>query len=725
MSATHRPLHKRADLTGRVARDHRFVESQPRRNLPSGFIAIFILIASTTNSSGGDPTLSSDQPIVFDFESQSLSAKGNATIEFEELHAIADKIQYFKAEGRAIAEGNVRLNFQSLRLLSPRLLYEVDSRQFSCEEFRAGFAPFYAEGKKTKGRPGEIEFEEATLYWQEPNPVSPNIKAKRFRIMPNRRIIAERVLIRVGKLPLFYLPRYSQRADESGLKIEGEVGFRGNLGAFLRSETLFPASSQWSLGATFDAYTERGILAGPTFGWGPFDATRRTIGDLRIAFINDSGPLGYDINGEPIENDRYFLNLHHLQSIGERVALTAEINLWSDSEITRDFRPEMFRHIQQPDNFVEALHFGKNSILSFFTRFHGNDFFVNRERVPEVRFDLVPSPFFRTRFLHRLAASYARLKDDSLRLSGPDFKTESDHLDFHYSIYRPLRINDWLNLLPKFGTRTTHYFDTLSTNRGFTRVLGEIGVDAEIKAYATWEVQNEMWNIDGLRHIVRPIVRYRYLPGGASGTEEIIPIDREVFNPSVPAIDLANIRSIDDLTDLNVIRLGVENLLQTRAAEYGSRNLAELHLYQDYHFNPRNDAANWSDFYTRLNLSPIQWLNFDLFNRFQFENLISIETRTQLSLNDGDIWRLVFASNNLRNEIDQYEVDFLLKFNERWMFRTRLRLDARKDEFTERVFALRQRVAGIWEVEYQVVFHEGSGRENDTSFNIRASLLTF
>lgn len=686
-----------------------------------GFLVCVVLFASTSVAPSDEPILSSDQPIVFDFEKQQFLARGDATIEYKDLHATADEIRYFKTKRQATASGNVRLNFQSLRLLSPRLLYDMDSRQFTCPEFRAGYFPFYAEGKGIKGRPGEIEFQEVNFYWREPTSVSPNFKAKHFTILPNERIIAKQVLVRIGKFPLFYLPSYSQKTGEFDSKIDSELGYRGNLGAVFKLETLFPVSSRWSMGAILDAYSERGFLAGSSFAWTKPDLTRRIVGDLKTAYISDSGPRSFDINGEPIKKDRYFFTFRHKQLHEKGLALAAEINLWSDSEITRDFRPESFRHYQQPDNFIEALYVTKRGILSLLTRFQGNDFFITRKRLPEVRFDMTTSPFFETRFFHRLAASYARIEDDSVI----DLKTKNERLDFLYSIYRPFRAKDWLNILPIFGTRLTHYFETLSSDGNFTRIMGELGIDAEIKAYAAWEIQSKIWDIDGLRHIFRPILRYRYLPGGASGKKKIIPIDREVFNTSLPPIDLANIRSIDDLLDLNVIRIGIENFLQTRAEEYGSRNLVKLNLYQDYHFNSTKNSGGWSDFFTQLNLSPVEWLDLDFFNRFQFDNLTSIETRTQLSINDGEIWTIGFSLNNLRNEINQCDVNFFYKLSERWGFRTRFRFDSLRNDFTERIFALRHRVSGIWEVEYQAVFHEGSTRENEISFNIRAGLLNF
>ena len=119
----------------------------------------------------------------------------------------------------------------------------------------------------------------------------------------------------------------------------------------------------------------------------------------------------------------------------------------------------------------------------------------------------------------------------------------------------------------------------------------------------------------------RPTIRYRYV-SGADSDDAIAPIDREAFNLNRPLLNLSDLRNIDTLSERHLARLGVENLFQTRANDYGSRTLAALNFYQDilfergtrYDGDPENAFhATWIE----LVLNPAPWLKFDTASRFK------------------------------------------------------------------------------------------------------------
>ncbi len=668
------------------------------------------------------PQLSSDQAIVFDSAAQSTIARGNATLTHQGLTVIADEIRYFAPQNKANAEGNTRLHYGNFRLVGQGLVYEVDSKRTTSESFRLGAPPLFAEGNGFSGTRDKITVEKVILHFGEPSPVGLNIKADKANVYPEDRVEAENVTFRIGKFRIFKLPHYRQSVDTLAILLSAKLGYRDNLGAYFRSNSLFPVSENLRAGAVLDTYTKRGLLVGPALEWRLERPDNRAVFQLESGYINDSGDRGRDLQGQPVDKDRYFLALHHQQEVGGQLSINALLNAWSDSEILRDFRPDQFRHNQQPDNFVETVYRGENFFLTGFVRFAPNDFQNIQERLPEIRFDWMPSQIFQSDFYQSFSASYVRLEEETINLM-PEL--ESDRLDFFYTLYKPIEIRKWLHLLPVASTRLTHYADTLGSGDSFTRVMGEFGLDVEMKAHATWEYQNERWGIDGLRHLVKPVARWRYLPGGNNGNTEIIPIDREVFSTSLPPVSLANIRNIDDLTDLHVLRLGVENLLQTRDGDYGSRNLVELNFYQDILFSANPGEDEWSNFFTQLNIQPIDWFSFGLYNKMNTEQLTSEETRTRFRLSDGDIWVLSLETDSLQRQINQYDIDFFYKFNERWAFRSRWRIDTRRDDLTEQIYAIRHRIANTWDIEYQLVFHEGSSREDGFNFNIRVSLLSF
>jgi LPS-assembly protein len=428
----------------------------------------------------------------------------------------------------------------------------------------------------------------------------------------------------------------------------------------------------------------------------------------------------------------------HKHHIGERFTGTVSGSYWSDSEVIRDFRDDVFDENQRPDNFAEASYAGDNWIVSAFGRFRPNDFQLVQKRAPEVRFDLLPIPLSNTGAYHRASASYVQLNENFGRnVPGVTVEGESDRFDLTYRIERPIRLSNWLTLTPLTGARFTHYenqqIDPLFPGRlpipvddKFSREIYEIGFDLEARAYATYPTLNKTWGINGLRHIVRPVLRYRYF-SDPDDVNEIASIDRQVFDLKRPLLDLSDLRNVDQIAKTHLTRLGVENLIQTRAEAYGSRTLAELNFYQDIIFekNLRYDGDKEDAFnatWVELVLNPAPWLKFDLASRFKTENLTLEELRTRTTIKSGEIWELGLSTDLLNKRINQYRVDYTYLINERYSFLTDVNFDSNLGKFTRFRVGIHTQIGSTWELLYAITFREDARRESDVSFDIQLRL---
>jgi LPS-assembly protein len=443
-----------------------------------------------------------------------------------------------------------------------------------------------------------------------------------------------------------------------------------------------------------------------------------------------------DTYGRQIGSKRKFMEWRYKHHIGERFTATASGSYWSDSEVIRDFRDDIFDENERPDNFAEASYTGDNWIVSAFGRFRPNDFQLVQERAPEVRFDLLPIPVFNTGAYHRASASYVELNEDFDR-NAPAIAVEgaSDRFDLTYRIERPLLLTDWLTLTPLAGGRLTQYenqqFDpslsgSLAVDDSFSREIYEFGFDLEARAYASYPTFNKAWGIDGLRHLVRPVLRYRYF-SDPDDVNEIAAIDRQVFDLERPLLDLSDLRNVDQIAKTHLVRLGVENLFQTRAKTYGSRTLAALNFYQDIIFEKNlsydgNEEDAFNATWTELVINPAPWLKFDLASRFKTESLTLEELRTRSSIKSGEVWQIGLSTDLLNKRINQYRLDYIYRINERYSFLTDLNFDANSSKFTKLRVGLRARIGNIWELLYAITFREDARRESDVSFDIQLRL---
>ena len=334
-----------------------------------------------------------------------------------------------------------------------------------------------------------------------------------------------------------------------------------------------------------------------------------------------------------------------------------------------------------------------------------------QERTPEIRFDLLPIPVPNTGAYHRATASYVELNEDiSRNLPGNFIEGRSNRSDLTYRIEQPIQLTNWLTLTPLAGARLTQYENQeidpfapffsiplpTTLDSSFSREIYELGFDLEARAYANYPTFNKAWCIDGLRHLVHTTLRYRYY-SDPDDVNQIAAIDRQAFDLKRPLLDLSDLRNVDQISKTHLIRLGVENLFQTRSKDYGSRTLAALNFYQDIILekNLRYDGDKEDSFnatWAELVLNPAPWLKFDLASRFKTESFILEELRTGTTIKSGEIWQLGLSTYLLNKRIDQYRLDHIYLINERLSLLTDVNFDANSGKLTRMRVGLRTRI---------------------------------
>lgn len=688
------------------------------------------------------PTLTSDSQ-EFDANNRQLIAEGRVELTHADLLLEAEKLTVSQLTFDVNAPGSIRIFKGGSLILGEGMRYNYKARDFTLADFRFGHDSIYAEGSHLEGEPGRIFFEDVELYFGEPDRFGPSVTAEAITIIDEAVVKAEGAVVRIAGLPLLYIPHYTQNVTSgSPLRLQADVGFKKNLGAYAQTQTTYRRKPGYQYGLNLDLYTERGVLAGPVMRYQRVqDEGDFYTGTLDTGFLHDLGDRddrGRDLVGNQIERFRFFNEWEHQQEINSNIDITAKLSWWSDSEALRDFREDRFEHNQQPDSFFEAVYRSEHYFLSGFGRIQPNDYLNIGQRLPEVRMDVMPIALYNTGVYSRGSASFAQLIERDP--SGVFGKRETGRFNVYYGMSRPTQLTPWLMAVPVAGAQLTHYTDPLSDRSDYTRLLGQVGLDVKATLFGSWDYQNEFWGINGLRHVMQPSLQYRYIPQAENGTNIIPKIDRlAAFENYLVPIDLGDKRNLDDLHESSTLRLGIENALQTRHPEYGSLDLLKVDFFQDYRFSQRTGQNDFSDFYTHLAAQPAYWLKWDSFSRVDPEALTLRELRNRLRVIDGEVWSFYVGNDyvkqtafvdsygtfTLLEEIHQYVVGAMRRLNERNKVRCEIHVDSDLGDITEQLYAWQTRLGNSWDVEFQVVHRNGSTREDDFQFKLMVELLTF
>jgi LPS-assembly protein len=662
----------------------------------------------------------------FDDHTQIASYTGGARLRQGNMELTADELSFHRPSQTGTARGHAILTFGTRRLLADEVAYDLRAGTFTAKNVWLGEAPIYLRGASAEGTRTQLTVHQAMASLGEPGPWTPTLAADTLTYEFGQRLQADRAHIGVGELQPIALPHFDYRLKDP-LRSDYSLyaGYDGSLGVYSEIGLRLPVAAGLKLGGDVGLYSARGVLIGPAGDYAFGAGTDEEVGGrFRSGYINDHGDRKTDVLGRPVPADRSYLEWQHRERFGERLIVDGTFNYWRDSEVLRDYRPDDFFPLQTPDNFVEAVYTGDNYHLSLFARFQPDRYFDVQQRLPELRFDLLPIAL-PGGFYERFNASAAVLRDNPPGDGQPTLN--SDRYDAYYSLTRPISPREWLAFAPVVGGRVTHYASTLpgSGRDDYTRELGEFGFDAQLRTSGTFDYQNERWKIDGLRHLFTPRISYRYIPESSNGQRYIPPIDVRTFTTYLPPLGLGDGRDVDELTASNTLRVGFDNTLQTRDPVYGSRDLLVFNVANDFRFKRQPGERDVSETHFQLGLMPASWLRFDLYQSIAPQNLKTRELNTGLTLHDGDAWSLSLATNYLSDDIAQYVTDYRMRLNEVYEAFLRLQYDDRLHRFNERTVGVRQNLNNIWLVRYAVTLYEGTRRESSFGFHVEVQFHGF
>lgn len=661
--------------------------------------------------------------VTSDFATKETIVTGGARLVYADVVLTADEIRYSAATSLATASGHFVLNYGKRRLVADGGTYNLLTRALSVRHLRLGEFPVYLSGDTVEGTLDELVFTNATVFFRENAGYTPSLRARKLTYALGKIVRAEGLGLGLLGGHFLSFPHFEQALDSAFVSyVSGRLGYRGNLGAFAELGLHVPIATGLKLGADAGLYSSRGIMVGPSGTYQHADANGSVTGYFRSGYIYDAGGNRQnDILGAPVPHSRSYLEWRHQQRAGDHFTLNGQFNYWSDSEIARDFNHKAFDRVQQPDSFLEAAYTGDNYSLSAFARVHPNRYHRVQERLPEVRFDLMPTAL-PLGFAERFSASAAVLQADAF---GLDPKLKTNRLDAYYGLERTIAPTPWFAFTPVAGARVTRYTDALGGKGEYTRSLGELGFDAHLLASGTFDYKNPVWEVDGLRHLFEPKLSYRYAPEAAHGRAYIPPIDARTFSTYLQPLSIADSRNLDDLTALNTLRLSLDNILQTRDAAYGSRNLASLNFAADYRFDRPAGTRALSDIYTEIALTPTPWLRWSVFHRFDPHTPNQQELNTALELADQEWWSAKLGTHFLKNNYEEYTFEYRQRLNEVYDVTALWRYDARHSRFNEQSYGVWQRLGQTWAVKYEVSWFSGPRRESSFALNVEVELLKF
>lgn len=650
------------------------------------------------------PSLSSDSPIEYDTKRNCSIASGNAEFLNNSLRLQADRIYFFSENAKALAEGNVRITNESLRLLTPSGAYWNTDKRLESESFRLEVAGHGVEGKNLKGTTDHLTADKVAIHYNgvQNDVAGIHITARKGELHTGEYFELWDAVFHIGVIPLYYTPYYRHDFKDSVLRWKADCGliFRDKeYGRYLRNDLIFNLGWPIKPGIMFDYYRKREFLVGgileynETSGKGCFKAARIHDGDLDT----------YKISNEKAQNNRFFAEWRHQGKIDENTDVLVQTEWMKDKDVIKHFRPDENDGTRQhPDNFAEISHRTDNTVTSGLVRYRFNHFQHIQERLPELRFHYLPSPLLDTPLYYQYGFGFSHLREKPLDLAISE--KELRRLDAYAGLTAPLDLASWCTFTPVVNTRMAHYWGLNQSPRynDYTKALWQFGFDLRFRAYGDYAYENEYWDIHNFRHLLQPVIQYRYLPHGHRGQEAIPAIDREAQDGnkvSLHDIDLLNRRDIDDLNDMHLIRLGLENFLYTNYANGNAKQWIHCNLYQDLRLQKEQTQHKLADTFFDFEWNPASYFSFDQFLRMDPNEKRLREANTSVSFSENDLWKITLSHSYTQSNTspdNQNSVKISYRLNSTNVLSAAFSVDAHKPDLIRQTYTWSTIIAKTW-----------------------------
>lgn len=523
-------------------------------------------------------------------------AQGNVKILYQDVKLVGERVSLYTHTKDLIAEGNVVLYQEKNYLKCERLEFNLLSKTGVAYRARGLFSPYYyVQGEKIeKVSKKRYVIKKGTLTTCSPRggkgcKKTPDwcFKAKKFTIDVGGYARGGPVTFWIKKIPILYtpylkVPVYKKR--KTGFLIP-TPGYDSHKGVFLSIPFFWAISDSQDATLTVTPYSKTGLR-----------------GTLEYRYIIDKDSRGY-FWGDWMERKRprrekWNILFKHHQIFKNDWRLLAKVDIRSDERYSKNYLDEFERRVERyTDSYITLT---KNWWDAHFSaEFRGKKdleyhFGETTYKLPEIEFSLLDRPLLGSPLYLEAENSLLRYekKSDTYHISH-----QLVRVDLHPALSIPLSPKPWISITPKAGLRETWYSKSLEDD-GNVRSNSNSRLLPDFSARMRGPLFTRLFGMgkdQALKHLVVPEVEYQYIPRKYQG--------------DIPIFD-----AVDRILPQDTFTYSLTNWLYLYS-KGSSKKLVKVKFEQSYytHFDEESSPTNrpFSDLLVDVDTSILPGVELD------------------------------------------------------------------------------------------------------------------
>ncbi|MCB9757129.1 MAG: LPS-assembly protein LptD [Candidatus Omnitrophica bacterium] len=626
-----------------------------------------------------------------------VSAIGHVVVKRLGVTLSSDRMEFDRTQNVGIAQGHVVLERDGARLTGDKMIYNFATMKGEFIDAKITSKPFYGSGKEiSKEDDKHIVLKDGYITTCDLDHPHFKLRAPRVDIYQGDKAVARNMTVVLGKVPIFYLPRYTQDLRHQKPMFTITPGYYKGWGSFALSQWRHYWNDRVNTVVHVDYRSKRGFGEGADlnyqnerFGNGFMKAyyTQERLSDEKFFFDFNSSN-----NKAVIERERYKGEWRHKWDIDDHTKAVWQYYKLSDAEFVKDFFPREYEEDVNPATyFLLSKGFETAGTLSLRSDVRVNRFNAAVNRLPEINYLLPGNKILDSGFYWKSNTTFSNLA--KLEASPSAHRYETMRFDADNEISYPFKVK-FIELRPFVGGQETFYSKTLEkTDNNTLRGVFKTGADVSTRFFRVYDAQTNWLNLDihRLRHVVTPSVAYFY-----------------THDPSLESSKLVQFDGIDSVVRGHGITFGLENKLQTKRSNK-SEDLLRFLVSSDFYLKEDSHKGGFNNVTTKTDFIPNRWMT--LYAESTYDTI-----EEHLSVANFDVyfhdpqqsrWSMGFGKRYDRAVDDQITSQLNYRINQKWYGEVYQRWDVDRGINKEQQYAI---VRDLHEWEGRISFNH---KDND------------
>jgi len=365
----------------------------------------------------------------------SLYGEGKATLTYQDIKVVADKIEANLNSLEFRAQGNVFLRVGEYKVRGKSLWFSLKKRKGTLTLPLGENGPIIFKAKKALFSFTTITLEDGQFTTCNLSPPHYRIKAKQIQIIPKESITARNATLYIGSIPVFWVPlfiRYLPESKESGRNrmIFPRFGYSDFTGWYIKTGYQFYISPLLEGIFHLDYLNKRGWAEGIDLS----HQSERAKETLESYYIKErNSRIGRGMG-----------RLRYWQTLSNFSYLKLKLDYFTDKEFLEDYFPRISPEKKQI--LPSSLSFdtwGENRNFRFLLQSKINPFSQEwEEMLPQIKFNLLPQKIGKSNFYAQQATQITNFKEKDKNLMVTQSSLDISH---------PFTLFNYLQFKPRFG----------------------------------------------------------------------------------------------------------------------------------------------------------------------------------------------------------------------------------------------------------------------------------